>query len=169
MPKMRQLRAVGADYLDTAPVHGTIEHDIPASADVTFRALEDAESWPEFIGPITEVIWTSPPPFGVGTTRTIKGRGTSIDEEFWGWEDGRSMGFCFAAANVPVFAAFAEEWRVEPTGDDSCRLVWRYAFETPRLALPLQPVLGVGFKRQGAGFLRDLAEYMATNKAKYSA
>ena len=167
MPKMRDLRKVGAEYLDSAPVRGTLTQDIPASAAATFRALEDAESWPEFIGPITAVTWTSPEPFGVGTTRTITGKGTSIDEEFWGWEDGRSMGFCFTSANVPVFAAFAEEWRVEPTGDDSCRLIWRYGLETPALAKPLQPVLGFGFKRQGTGFLRDLADYMAANKGRY--
>ena len=167
MPKMRPLRKVGVEYLDQAPVHEVLTQDIATSADAAFRALEDAESWPEFLGPITEVIWTSPKPFGVGTTRTIKGRGATIDEEFWGWEDGRAMGFCFTAASVPVFGAFAEEWRVEPTGDDSCRLIWRYAWETAGFARVLQPMLAFGFKRQGVGGLEKFAEYMVANKAKY--
>ena len=168
MPKTRDLRKVGADYLDTAPVRGVLTQLIPAGAAATFRALEDPESWPQFIGPITEVIWTSPKPFGVGTTRDIKGRGTSISEEFWGWEDGRSMGFCFTAADVPAFAAFAEEWAVDQLGDDTSRLTWRYGFETPGRLKVIQPVLAFGFKRQGARFLKGLADYMQANEAKYS-
>lgn len=169
MPKMRPLRKVGAEFLDHAPVHEVLTQDIGLDAASTFRALEDAESWPEFLGPITEVVWTSATPFGVGTTRTIKGRRAVIHEEFWGWEDGRSMGFCFTEASVPLFSAFAEEWRVEPTGAHSCELLWRYAWETTRLARPLQPVLALGFRRQGAASLQTFADYVVANKAKYSA
>ncbi len=168
MPKPRPLRTVGADYLDSAPVHEALSQDLPVHADAAFRALEDPASWPEFVGAINEVTWTSPEPYGVGTTRTVQGPGGVIHEEFWGWEDGRSMGFWFTAAAIPVFAAFAEEWRVETTGDSSCRLTWRYAFETPRWARPLQPVLGFVFRRQGVGSLKDLAGYLQANAAKYT-
>ncbi len=167
MPKQRPLRTVGADYLSSAPVNETLTQDLPVSADTAFRALEDPTSWPEFIGAINSVEWTSPKPFGVGTTRTIHGPGGAIEEEFWGWEDGRSMGFCFTAAAIPIFAAFAEEWRVEPTGDDSCQLTWRYGFETPTWARPLQPLIAFGFKRQGVGSLRTLADHLATNESRY--
>ncbi len=161
------MRTVGADYLTDAPVHEALTHAMPVSADVAFRALEDAESWPEFVGAISGVTWTSPEPFGIGTTRTVKGPGSTIEEEFWGWEDNRSMGFWFTASSIPIFAAFAEEWSVEPTGDETCELTWRYAFETPRWARLLQPVIAFVFKRQGVGSLAKLADYLEANGSKY--
>ncbi len=168
MPKPRAMKTVGADYLDTAPVHEALIHPMPVSAELAFRALEDPDSWPEFVGAINAVEWTSPKPYGIGTTRTIQGPGGAIEEEFWGWEDGRSMGFWFTASAVPVFAAFAEEWRVEPTGEDTCRLTWRYAFETPRLARPLQPMIAFVFKRQGVASLKTFADYLRANEDRYT-
>ena len=69
---------------------------------------------------------------------------------------------------VPAFAAFAEEWAVDQLGDDTSRLTWRYGFETPGRLKVIQPVLAFGFKRQGARFLKGLADYMQANEAKYS-
>ena len=167
MPKLRTLKTVGADYLDAGPVHEALSQPLPVSAEVAFRALEDPDSWPEFIGAINAVEWTSPKPYGIGTTRTIQGPGGAIEEEFWGWEDGRSMGFWFTAPAVLIFAALAEEWRLEPTGANTCTLTWRYAFETPRLARPLQPVIAAVFKRQGVASLKAFAEYLRDNEATY--
>ncbi|MDH3753254.1 MAG: SRPBCC family protein, partial [Acidimicrobiia bacterium] len=129
MPRKRDYRIVDATYLDTAPVRETIRQPIPASASATFRSLEDADAWPVWLIPVEKVTWTSSAPFGVGTTRDIDGRAGTISEYFFDWEDGRRMSFYFSSGQVPLFAAFAEEYDVVPTADDSCELVWRYGFE----------------------------------------
>ncbi|MFQ3322634.1 MAG: hypothetical protein ACI90U_000446 [Pseudomonadales bacterium] len=36
-----------------------------------FEIFEDKQAWPVWAGPIQKVEWTSPKPFGIGTTRTV--------------------------------------------------------------------------------------------------
>ena len=168
MPKIRQYRPVGADYFDTAPVHRALRQPIPASAAATFRCLTDAEAWPVWLVPVTKVVWTSPPPFGVGTTRDISGRAGTTSEYFFAWEDGRRMSFFFSQGVLPAVAAFAEDYEVVPVGDDGCELIWRYAFECPGAFRLLQPVIAAGFRRVASKSLRNLARYMGEHKARYS-
>ncbi len=168
MPKIRQYREVGAEFLDSAPIRGTIRHEIPASAAATFASLEDPEAWPEWLDAITEVTWTSPKPFGVGTTRDIDMKLGDVSEYFYAWEPGRRMAFYFVSGKSPMFAAFAEDYEVIPAGDDSCEIVWRYGVEMAGPAKVLNKVVAFGFKKAGVKSFAALAEYMAKNKAKYT-
>lgn len=168
MPKMRQLRVVDPSFLQTAPVRDHLLQTIPASAGATFRCLEDGEAWGEWIDPIQDVEWTSPKPYGIGTTRTVTLKpGGPIDEEFFAWEDGRRMAFYFVRSGLPMFAAFAEDYVLTPQGNDRCELRWSWAFEGAGLFRPAQGLVNVGFKRQGRASLAKLAEYMKANAAKY--
>lgn len=168
MPKTRKYREVGAEFLDSAPIRGTIRHDIPASAAATFASLEDPESWPEWLDAITAVTWTSPKPFGVGTTRDIDMKLGAVSEYFYAWEAGRRMAFRFVSGKAPMFAAFVEDYEVIPTGDDSCEIVWRYGVELAGPAKVLTKVVSLGFKKVGAKTFVGLADYMTENKAKYA-
>ena len=118
--------------------------------------------------PVTKVVWTSPPPFGVGTTRDISGRAGTTSEYFFAWEDGRRMSFFFSQGVLPAVAAFAEDYEVVPVGDDGCELIWRYAFECPGAFRLLQPVIAAGFRRVASKSLRNLARYMGEHTARYS-
>lgn len=165
MPKMRTLRVVDSSYLDTAPVRDHLVQAIPASADSTFRCLEDGDAWSEWLKPVQGVTWTSPKPFGVGTTRTVVTKpGGDLEEEFFAWEDGRRMAFYFVRSGLPFFKAFAEDYVVTPVGEDRCELRWSWAFEAPSI---LQPVLAFGFKKNCVGSLKNLADYMRDNADKY--
>ena len=113
---------------------------------------------------ITKVTWTSPEPRGVGTTRTVKMRGIVGDEEFIAWEPFTHMAFRFNECSAPVFAALAEDYRVEviPGG---CRLTWTMAQKparAARMAMPmLAPLLNFVLRR----FLRNLRTYTDTRFA----
>jgi carbon monoxide dehydrogenase subunit G len=73
---------------------------------------------------ITNVEWTSPEPYGVGTTRTVTMRGGIVaDEEFLAWEPFSRMTFRFNSSTSNAIAAFAEEYRVIDTGT-GCHLTW---------------------------------------------
>lgn len=169
MPKIRSLRTVGAAYLDTAPVRETLRQAIPASAAETFRSLEDAQSWPEWLDPIEAVTWTSPRPFGIGTTRDVRGKAGTISELFFDWDDGHRMSFHFTSASVPLFAAFCEDYELLPGGDDECELVWRYAFECRGVFKPIQPLVAKAFERVATKSLAQLAEFMRQYRGRYSA
>ncbi|MGI9601836.1 MAG: SRPBCC family protein [Acidimicrobiales bacterium] len=168
MPNTREYQVVGEDFLDSAATTGTLRQLIPASAEETFAGFEDADAWPVWLDPVDEVVWTSPQPFGVGTTRDIKGRTGVISETFFAWEHGRRMGFYFASGAVPGLAAFAEDWALTPRGVDECELVWRYGFEFAGAYKVLRPVVAFAFKRMGAKSLRQLAQYMADNRDRYA-
>ena len=54
------------------------------SAEQLFATFEDEQSWPKWVPGMREATWTSPKPFGKGTTRTVKmAGGIRIDEVFW--------------------------------------------------------------------------------------
>ena len=169
MPKVSEYRPVGAEYFDAAPVHKTLRQSIPASTASTFRCLLDPDAWPVWLIPVTKVVWTSPKPFGVGTTRDIKGPTGTTSEYFFAWEDGRRMSFYFSKGVLPAVAAFAEDYELVSTGEDSCELVWRYAFECPGIFRLFQPVIAGAFGRVATRSLRNLARYMDEHRARYDA
>ena len=136
VPRLRDLAAVGADYATTGPNHNTVRRPIRSSADTLFRRLEDGPANKEWQGIAVE--WAAEPPFGVGTTRTIRGLGQTIEQRVLAWEPGRRMCFRNDRATLPL-ASFAEDYIITPTGSASCELSWHFAYEW---AGPAKRVLG---------------------------
>lgn len=128
-------------FFDEAPFRLVGDFDIQQSAaDVWAELTEDNPlSWCRIL---EEITWTSPRPFGVGTTRTARAlHGLNvIDERFFRWEEGRRKSFCVLKATMPLFRRFAEDYLVEPTSDTACRFTWTIAADphpAARLANPL--------------------------------
>lgn len=100
--------------------------------------------------------WTSPRPFGVGTTRRAKalGRLSVGDAYFFVSQEGRRHAFYFTRYNLPVFTSFVEDYVVEPAGTDRCRFTWRIALTPSPLGRgPLNKVLfAYGFRATGRYF-----------------
>lgn len=161
MPKLKELEKVDSDYVRTGPVQNTLTKLIGCSTDALFRAFEDPASWKQFLN--IDVEWTSPKPFGVGTTRTITTGRQTIEEYFTGFEEGRLMAFRFDRATLPV-KAFAEEWLIEPKASDVCELQWSYAYEWGGpVKSVLSPVFNKGFDAQGTRALTKLATIMESD------
>jgi hypothetical protein len=86
--------------------------------------------------------WTSPRPFGVGTTRTMRVAGALvIHENFFRWEEGRRKSFYVVEANLPLFKYFGEDYLVEEMGPDACRFTWTMAGRSTPFAAPGAPLL----------------------------
>ncbi len=155
MPAPRDLRQVDSDYATTGPNRNTLHQMVAASATDLFACLEDAEAWNDWLD--LEVEWTSPEPFGVGTTRTVKTLGQTMDETFLAWEPGRRMNFRFERATLPM-KAFAENYLIEPNGPDRCELVWTYSYEfAGPLARVAEKIFGIVFARKAGRGLTKLA------------
>ncbi len=144
---MHACERVDLAYFDTAPVRIASEVTIAASAADVFACLEDAAAWPKWAPAITHVEWTSPRPFGLGTTRTVSMVGGMVgEEEFIAWEPNRRMAFYFTRANMPA-GAFAEDYVVRELGDGRVRVRWTMAM-TPtgasKTTMPLvKPLLAL--------------------------
>jgi hypothetical protein len=138
---------VDADFFRVAPqrLRDTFEISRPA-AEVWTELVEDSPlAWCRILN---DVSWTSPRPFGVGTTRTVRGlAGASvIEERFFVWEEGRRQSFYAVAMSVPMFRRFGEDIELEPTGEASCRLTWTIAIEPRPWARPTAALNGLIFR-----------------------
>jgi hypothetical protein len=131
---------VGEEFFDTAPMRleETFEIARPA-AEVWAELTEDNPlSWCRIL---QRIEWTSPRPFGVGTTRTARAlRGALvINEEFFRWEEGRRKSFYVLEGSMPMFESLAEDYLVESTSDTSCAFTWTIAVKPKAAARPLTP------------------------------
>lgn len=151
---------VDIDFVDNAPYRFVSTVDLAITPEQLFEVLEDPESWPQWASVITKVTWTSEPPRGVGTTRTVQMRsGITGDEEFLVWEPYTRMAFRFNESSTDTIAAFAEDYRVVPT-EQGCHLTWTMALKPRNLIGRLglctgQPVMAWLFQR----FLHNLRRY----------
>jgi carbon monoxide dehydrogenase subunit G len=156
---MHPCQLVGVDFVDTARFRYSNSVDLAITPEQLFEVLEDASAWPRWAKVITKVTWTSAPPRGVGTTRTVHMRGGLIgDEEFLLWEPPTRMAFRFNTSSEKTVRAFAERYDVVPTAQ-GCRLTWTLALEVAgpsRFVTPLgKPVMNLTFR----WFLRKLRHY----------
>lgn len=138
--------AVDESFFETAKVSLTASREIPCSSEKLFEIFEDPDSWSKWASAVKGVEWTSAKPFGVGTTRTVTiAGGVDFFEVFFEWDPGRRMAFYFEGTSAKIAHRFAEDYRISPLGQDSCRLEWTMAFD-PRgpgrvMMVALKPLL----------------------------
>ncbi|SOJ54732.1 hypothetical protein MSIMFB_02225 [Mycobacterium simulans] len=156
---MHSCEPVDLSFIETAPIVFRNSVDLAITPEQLFEVLADAESWPRWAKVITKVTWTSPEPYGAGTTRTVEMRGGIVgDEEFLTWEPFTHVAFRFNKCSTRAVAAFAEDYRVEviPGG---CRLTWTMAQQPAgpsRLAMRVfAPVINLALRQ----FLKNLRSY----------
>lgn len=118
--KMRTHTQVSEDFLE-AVQHKPVIYHFPFPAKVVWAALLDAQAWTEWL-PITNVTWTSPAPFQVGTTRVVEIGKVVVEETFFAWEDNQRMAFGFDRSTLPIKAA-AEDYRLIET-ENGCEFQW---------------------------------------------
>jgi hypothetical protein len=127
---MHPLSPAGEDLLERAKASSITEREMAVSADALFSALEEGETWSKFFPVIRHVEWTSPRPFGKGTTRTVTlVGGVRLEEVFWTWEPGRNMGFAITAASNRSLKGLVETYDITPIDDQRCKLRWRMGIE----------------------------------------
>lgn len=127
MTTMYPCERVDESFIQSAPFRFSNSVDLAITPKQLFEVLADADSWPRWAKVITKVTWTSPEPYGVGTTRVVDMRGgLTGDEEFLAWEPYTYLAFRFNSCSNQAVAAFAEEYRVVET-PGGCRLTWTLA------------------------------------------
>lgn len=127
-------------FLMTAPARYVGRIDTPLPADRVWVELtrDGTLAWCRVISRVT---WTSPRPFGVGTTRAVRLRtgALTLSEHYFHWEDGRRKSFYVTHSSLPLFRRFAEDYLVEATPGGS-RLTWTIAAEPLPATRPGAPV-----------------------------
>ena len=124
MMAMHECELVDANYAKNAPVSAVAVVEVNASAEQVFEAFEDAEAWPAWAPPITDVEWTSAKPYGLGTTRTVTMVGMVGDETFIAWDYPKHMAFCFTHCSEKLVKSFAEDYVVTELANGKTRVEW---------------------------------------------
>jgi Polyketide cyclase / dehydrase and lipid transport len=111
----------------------------PAAAVWADLTADDALHWCRIL---QEVEWTSPRPFGVGTTREVSALWgvNQIREHYFLWDEGRRHSFYVTESSGPLFQSLAEDYLVEPRGPDACRFTWTIAVAPSAIGRPGKPV-----------------------------
>ncbi|MET0900977.1 MAG: SRPBCC family protein [Mycobacterium sp.] len=162
MARWYPLESTDSTVFDTAPHVFRYEMRYDAPPDVVWTSLVCDNSLADWGPSVQDVTWTSPRPFGVGTTReVVLPLGVSrVRENFFRWDEGRGYSFYVYETNAPLFRRFAEDYAVAPEGTGTL-FTWTVAIEPKHaLRLPfrvLAPVIKAGFGR------------MATDGQKYFA
>ena len=132
---------VDEDFLENAPVRMSARFEVARPAAEVWGELT-SERPLQWCRILQDVSWTSPRPFGVGTTREVKALwgANLLREHYFRWEEGRRHSFYVVEATAPLASRFAEDYLVEPTGEGSCRFTWVIAFAPTALSVPGLPV-----------------------------
>ncbi len=127
MKPLKQMIVCDSDFLASDKPVKELRYQFPFSCEVVWSALEDGEAWGQWLDGIDTVEWTSPKPFAVGTTRTVRGGKNVIEEVFFTWKQNEEMAFYFDKSNLPL-KAFAESYKLVPNAQ-GCELIWRFRAE----------------------------------------
>jgi uncharacterized protein YndB with AHSA1/START domain len=154
---MFRCRPVGLDFIDQAPWHFENVVELDASPSRVFDLFADGESWPQWFPGIKRVVWTTPDPKGVGTTRTVTLTTATVYEYFLVWNRGHRFTFRFEGASQPLFRAGIEDYRLDDLGGGRTRFTYAVHLDPTlpvRLLSPLTRRMFTGTFASGAAGLR---------------
>ena len=161
---MQRLRPVELDFLANAPIRLEFAEPVHAPVEAVFAAISaDPSTWSWFPG-IDEGRYESAAPHGVGSTRFVRMGEWEYRETMLAWDPPRRWAYRVDETTGPEFAALAEDWVIEPDGDDA-RVSWTFAVDAAELALPpasLREVIGPVF----AEAMRELSASLSSSGAE---
>lgn len=149
---------VELDFISRAPYRFENVVELEAAPEVVFDHFADGESWAKWFEGIQRVVWTSPEPKGVGTTRTVTLTTMTVFEHFLVWDRGKRFTFRFVAASLPLCRAGIEDYRLEDLGNRRTRFSYGVYLDPSLLLRATAPLakamLSRMFSRAALG-LRD--------------
>lgn len=164
---MKALEVVDLSYLDRAPVRITTSVVINATPEQVFSAMQEADTWVEAIEPMTRLDWTSPKPFGVGTTRSVYLNmpvgPVQADEVFIAWEENKQMAFYFSHLNKKIFNAVIEDYKIKDLGNGSSELTWDFGYQGAGIFRLIFGLMKGHVKKDNLKALESMKAYIEKN------
>jgi hypothetical protein len=156
------VRVAELSFLDVAKERYDNSVELDCTPADLFAIFADENSWPVWAPGFKRIDWTSPRPFGAGTTRTATLMfGLQIHEVFLAWEDGTRMAFTFTGSNQDMSGgldALIEDYNVVSLGEGRCRLTWTLAYDAAGFMRHFQflarPMVGFFLRRILGGLRR---------------
>ena len=123
-----QLEPVDETFFDTATYRYSYPAELSVPPERVWESITSDRALADWGLGLRKLEWTSPRPFGIGTTRTVVLTGGSVEihECFFRWEEGTRMSFYGVELNRGILRSFAEDYLVEKTPTGS-RFTWTIA------------------------------------------
>jgi len=120
-----------------APFRYVNSVDLPVAPEQVWAALTADDTLVSWSPLVSGLRWTTPRPFGVGTTREVTMLGLlKSRERYYRWEDGRRKTFTAVEVSVPGLRRLAEDYVVERTPGGS-RFIWTVVLEPGPMLKPM--------------------------------
>ncbi len=150
-----ELMDSGDDFLESAPLRYVATVEVPVPPERMWAALTAEDTLVSWTALVTGLHWTSPRPFGVGTTREVTVLwSVTVRERYYRWDQGRRKTFTGVEASAPGLRRLAEDYRVESTPTGS-RFRWTLALEPGSVLNPplrvANPVTSLLIRRVARG------------------
>lgn len=137
MTRWYPLEPLDESFFDTAPYVYRLPVELDVPPERVWESLTSERALADWGLGLHRLEWTSPRPFGVGTTREVvlPGRAMAVRERFFRWDEGHRKSFYAAEADRPLLKRLGEDYLVEATATGS-RFTWTIAMEPrPRTRL----------------------------------
>ncbi len=163
------LRDATLDLARTAPDSYSNEALVDVDPDAVFAILADITSWPNWFHGFRRGIWTSPMPWGLGSTRDVTVGALLVSEVMVAWEPGIRFAYAMTAINLPLVEAMLADWRLteRPGGKTLVRFDIHYRIR--RELGPLHPLIRRAFEstpRNGIAGLPAFAAGLAPGRSR---
>ena len=157
-----QLRAVGLDFLTTAPVRLVFDACVPAPPEAVFAAVtDDPANWSWF-PTVSGGCYEGDGPYGVGSRRQVRAVGVRMRETVVAWDEPARWAYRVDETPIPMSRALLEQWDFEDGGGRTL-VRWTLAADpVPPFGLPLRsgrPIVGRVFRRG----MRNLAAQLTSH------
>jgi uncharacterized protein YndB with AHSA1/START domain len=158
------LRREDLSFAERAPVVVRAEVSVPASPAEVWPAFAGAPAWVDWFTGMKDAHYTSPAPYGVGSTRSVRVMGLEADETILAFDPGKRFAFRVDAANLPMLRALVEIVTLEADGAGT-RVVYRQALEAKPWLRPLLPLLRGQMERGLRRGLDGLAPWLGARRS----
>lgn len=154
------------DWIHTAPVIASASREIAATAEETFAALADHESWPEWFTTIDRVERIGELTDGTGSKRRVHiNSRVRIDEEFNVWDPGKAWGFTILEATIGGIRSMNELVSIQEIGPDRVRVTYTMGIAPAPLLRPVAKLARRALRKNLGAALENLGPHIANRRS----
>jgi hypothetical protein len=164
MTKWRALDPADASTFETAPQIYRFPVKLAVPPERVWESIASDRSLADWGMGVRSLKWTSPRPFGVGTTREVvlPLSAMTVREHFFRWDEGKGYSFYVYETNRPGIKRFAEDYVIEPDGAGAL-FTWTIALEAHPPMAPVMKLLSPVNKQAFGQVARSAKSYFAKN------